>query len=101
MTTVSTPPILVQLQSAQSLSTEIALLRQLKNETIGHDERKELFVHEGIIPVLANLLRSRHQASDSEESKEQEAACLQAVIVVGSLVQGICFPSSIVFLGRC
>lgn len=89
MTTTSfAPPILVELQSAPSLSQRISLLRKLKNETIGHDERKEMLVRGGIIPVLARFLKSRYATSELDEDKEQEAACLQAVIVVRSLVQG-------------
>lgn len=97
MTTFSALPILVELQRAQSLSSQIAILRQLKNETIGHDQRKEALVRGGIIPILADILKSRQpigkkyaeqDSSEPKEEKEREVACLQAIIVIGSLVQG-------------
>jgi hypothetical protein len=51
MTRAAAPPILEQLQSAESASAQITVLRALKNELIGHDQRKEALVAEGIIPL--------------------------------------------------
>ncbi|KAJ5928088.1 hypothetical protein N7466_007044 [Penicillium verhagenii] len=105
MTRATAPPILLQLQSPDSISSQIASLRVLKNELIGHDQRKEVYVAAGIIPTLASVLGSRwpgksseaesnrsltqaaspYQVSDSSEGSE---ACLQAILIVGSLAQG-------------
>ncbi|PKX88221.1 ARM repeat-containing protein [Aspergillus novofumigatus IBT 16806] len=87
MTRTSTPPTLLQLQSADSL----------KNEIIGHDQRKEIYVKRGIIPVLTKVLTSRKLSGKSvtatvKESSgiksEEDDACLQAIIILGSLTQG-------------
>jgi hypothetical protein len=99
MTRAEAPPIFLQLQNADSLSSQAAALRALKNETIGHDQRKEAWVRLGLIPILTNVLASR--ALDKSElnngSKQSELpgsreeaddACLQAIILVGSLAQG-------------
>lgn len=104
MTRPSTPPLLLQFQNAESLSSQIATLRTLKNETIGHDQRKETWVRWGIIPILSKVLASRQpggkdvaesEANGSNKSQrslgvrsEEEEACLQAIIIVGSLAQG-------------
>lgn len=99
MTRAEAPPIFLQLQNADSLSSQAAALRALKNETIGHDQRKEAWVRLGLIPILSNVLASR--ALDKSElnngskqpelpgsREEADDACLQAIILVGSLAQG-------------
>lgn len=104
MTRTSTPPILLQFHNAESLSSQIATLRSLKNETIGHDQRKEDLITWGVIPILSKILALRQPSgkvvagaelngSDkgqrlSGARSEEEEACLQAIIIVGSLAQG-------------
>ncbi|KAF7587967.1 hypothetical protein BBP40_006475 [Aspergillus hancockii] len=101
MTRASTPPILLQLQSADSLSTQAAVLRTLKNETIGHEQRKEAWIQGGIIPILVKILASRQAsgkntglngAAESQQlssrRSEEDEICLQAIIIIGSLAQG-------------
>ena len=94
MTRESMPAILLQLQSAESLSSQVTTLRKLKNETIGHDQRKEAWVRWGLIPILAQVLASWHHpsgrngAANSKPRSDEDEACLQAVIIVGSLAQG-------------
>ncbi|KAG2417027.1 hypothetical protein HFD88_008244 [Aspergillus terreus] len=104
MTRASTPPTLHQLQTADSISAQATALRNLKNETIGHDQRKETWVRLGIIPIIAKVLAS-HQSNRSSSGpsnlngllkdngrsgtrSEQDEACLQAIIILGSLAQG-------------
>lgn len=100
MTRAAAPPILLQLQSAESASSQITALRTLKNELIGHDQRKETYIVEGIIPALAQVLTSRwpgtaefnelasHQGRFTPKAPEDYEACLQAILIVGSLAQG-------------
>ncbi|KAL4804845.1 armadillo-type protein [Aspergillus unguis] len=100
MTRAETPPILLQLQNADSSYSQAAALRQLKNETIGHNQRKETWVRSGLIPVLVDVLASRSSGRYSElkngpKSRElgcseqlADDVCLQAIIVLGSLAQG-------------
>lgn len=103
MTRDSMPSILLRLQTAESLSSQVSILRTLKNETIGHDQRKEAWVKWGIIPMLARVLGRRtpsttsanvapqelNGAGTSRPKSEEDDACLQAIIVLGSLAQGI------------
>ncbi|KAJ5619632.1 hypothetical protein N7510_003616 [Penicillium lagena] len=97
MTRASAPPILLQLHSPESISAQVASLRNLKNELIGHDQRKEAYVNAGIIPALGQVLSARRpramttefNGSTQEKSKPEELeACLQAILIIGSLAQG-------------
>lgn len=106
MTRNSMPSILLRLQTAESLSSQVSVLRELKNETIGHDQRKEAWVRWGIVPMLARVLGRRAPstsnvapaaelngaaaaaAGTSGPKSEEDDACLQAIIVLGSLAQG-------------
>ncbi|KAJ5136899.1 hypothetical protein N7448_005453 [Penicillium atrosanguineum] len=100
-------PILSQLQSLESISEQVASLRALKNELIGHDQRKEAYVTGGIFPILAQVLALRrpgkaaaaesNRSSLSQATSNQgpgetqmsdETACLQAILIAGSLAQG-------------
>lgn len=104
MTRAAAPPTLLQLQTAESASTQLTALRSLKNELIGHDQRKEACVVAGIIPTLAQILRSRRpgKAASTEPNRsvlnhsgpyvgsEGSEAGLQAILIVGSLAQGMC-----------
>lgn len=95
MTRAAAPPILLQLQSSESVPSQVATLRALKNELIGHDQRKEAYVAAGIIPALIQVLVTHrpgkvdHSGSARVYHASEEAdACLQAILIVGSLVQG-------------
>ncbi|KAK2755756.1 hypothetical protein FQN54_005906 [Arachnomyces sp. PD_36] len=104
MTRASPPPILTELQNPESRESQIAALRKLKNEIIGHDQRKEAWITWGIVPILSNILVARAgsgkrgvPAALNGESKLGQAtrtqsiedeACLQAIILVGSFAQG-------------
>ena len=103
MTRPSTPPILSELRSASSPASQIKALRQLKNEIIGHDQKKQMWVGLGILAPLVRILNTykgdgkrRARNSDGEGRRrstkevrtEEEEARLQAVIIVGSLAHG-------------
>ncbi|OJJ44141.1 hypothetical protein ASPZODRAFT_135623 [Penicilliopsis zonata CBS 506.65] len=109
MTRATTPPpLLLQLQSPESLSSQTAGLRALKNDIIGHDHRKEAWIGWGIVPVLSHVLASRlsgdkrfaelelngagagatQQGLQRTGRTVEDEACVQAIIIVGSLAQG-------------
>jgi hypothetical protein len=97
MTRAAAPPILLQLHCAESVSSQIIALRTLKNELIGHDQRKESYIADGIIPALAQVLTTGWPGAaeyielsiqDRATLAENYEACLQATLIVGSLVQG-------------
>ena len=89
----SSPSVFAQLPSLLSPDTRVAALRTLKNELIGHDEKKEVWVRSGVLQPLAAVMTSREEPDSrtnkrTEGKSEQEEARLQAIIVVGSLAQG-------------
>jgi len=93
MARTSVSSIHAQLPSLLSPDTRVAALRTLKNELIGHDEKKELWVRSGVLKPLATVMTSfvspdmrTHKRAESRS--EQEEARLQAIIIVGSLAQG-------------
>jgi hypothetical protein len=102
MKRLPTPSILQELQTPSSTADLVTNLRRLKNELIGHDQRKEDWIGHGIVPVLSRVLtsrkssgkRSRESNGDSKASErrhtrtEEDEACLQAIIIVASLAQG-------------
>ena len=81
------------LPSLSSPDTRLAALKALKNELIGHEEKKKLWVRSGVLRPLADVLNSE-KGTDGNPSRrhqprnEQEEARLQAIIVVGSIAQG-------------
>ena len=52
------PPALLELRSPTSPSAQVEALRDLKNEIVGHDQRKELAVRHGVVAPLARILRA-------------------------------------------
>lgn len=51
------PSALAELSNPTSSEAQVAALRNLKNEIVGHEQRKELAVTYGVVRPLAGLLR--------------------------------------------
>ena len=103
MTRPSTPPILAELRSSSSPASQVAALRALKNEIIGHEQKKEMWISLGVLSPIKRILNSHKGAGkrkyrdgngDSKQTKrrgsrtDEEEARLQAIIIVGSLAHG-------------
>ena len=103
MTRPSTPPILSELRSASSPVSQVAALRALKNEIIGHEQKKEMWIGLGVLAPIARILnthkgngKKRHRDLNGTTSRsrqkvsrsDEEEARLQAIIIVGSLAHG-------------
>src|SRR2546423_1651601 len=52
----ATPPGLIALRTPGSTTEQIAALKQLKNDLIGHEQRKHLLILRGIVEPLSRLL---------------------------------------------
>ncbi|KAF2811658.1 ARM repeat-containing protein [Mytilinidion resinicola] len=114
MTRSSIPPALLELRNPSTPSAQITALRDLKNEIVGHDQRKEMAVRSGVVGPLVRILsegsrrvgkrngggvelngsatrirggEARIGGSQEDWSAEDEMR-LQAVLVVGSLALG-------------
>jgi hypothetical protein len=103
------PPALIELSNPSTPGAQVAALQSLKNEIVGHEQRKELAVTHGVIKPLAGLLRSEarkggkrrrghanghgsglfteSRRSLSEWTTEDELR-FQATLVVGTLANG-------------
>ena len=103
--TGSTPPsLLAELQNAPSSAGQAHVLRLIKNEIIGHDLRKRAWIAFGLVPTLENVLSVSRRSLGKRSSREMngrgksrsrrsftpndDAACVQAAVVVGILAQG-------------
>ena len=81
------------LPSLTAPDTCLAALRALKNELIGHEEKKELWVRSGVLRPLRDVLSIPKRPDGSTHKRhqgrsEQEEARLQAIVIVGSIAQG-------------
>jgi hypothetical protein len=107
------PSALAELSNPTTPEAQAVALRNLKNEIVGHEQRKELAVTHGVVRPLAGLLREgvrrggkrRHSNGTTQEAhngsvpssrlrqgqddwtKEDELR-FQATLVVGSLANG-------------
>ncbi|KAF4994479.1 hypothetical protein FGRMN_5749 [Fusarium graminum] len=92
-------PILAQLRNAKSLPEQTAALRALKNEVVGHVQRKEQWVGLGVLdPIVGALASSRPPVkSNGKDSRvpltqrplsEDESVRLQALQLVASFANG-------------
>ena len=103
MTRPSTPPILAELRSSSSPASQVAALRALKNEIIGHGQKKEMWIELGVLAPIKRILnghkgsgkrKHRDGNDDAKQIKrkgsrtDEEEARLQAIIIVGSLAHG-------------
>ena len=103
MTRPSTPPILSELRSASSPASQVAALRALKNEIIGHELKKEMWIGLGVLAPIARILNTHkgngkkryrdgsnggNRPRQMDGRSEEEEARLQAIIIVGSLARG-------------
>lgn len=70
MAGVQYPAGLAQLQAATSYAEQAAALRSLKDNIIGHVQRKEEWVQHGILDALAGILQNDDQAPKRPSGKE-------------------------------
>ena len=101
------PSALAELSDPSSPEAQVDALRNLKNEIVGHEQRKELTIVHGVVKPLARLLRGetrkggkRRRTSATNGSSGPVRATLdgewrvedelrfQATLVVGSLANG-------------
>ena len=101
--TQSPLPLFDELHHPTSTATQLAALKALKNELVGHEPRKKIWVNYGIIPILSRILSARRNHSGKRATREtiasgfqdgrnalseDDASCLQAAVIVGILANG-------------
>ncbi|KAL9027575.1 MAG: hypothetical protein Q9196_003917 [Gyalolechia fulgens] len=103
MTRPTTPPILSELRSSTSSASQVAALRALKTDIVGHAQKKRMWVGLGVLVPIARILNiskgagkrrdpnengTAHYCRAAFTRTEEEEARLQAIIIVGSLAHG-------------
>jgi hypothetical protein len=92
-------PILAQLRNAKSLPEQTAALQALKNEIVGHVQRKEAWIGLGVLePIVRTLASSRSPAKPngkdatiqlvSRPLSDEDSVKLQALQLVASFANG-------------
>ncbi len=71
MARVEIPPVLLQIRSARTYSEQATALRALKDETVGHIQRKEWWIQNGILEPLVGLLHNNDRAPTRSSGKER------------------------------
>ncbi|KAK3946152.1 armadillo-type protein [Diplogelasinospora grovesii] len=100
MTRSQSPPLLSHIRGARNYQEQLAALRSLKDEIVGHDQYKEEWVGYGVIKVIVRILQttrsatrpsskeSRGQAGQSRALSEDEVLRLQALQLLASFASG-------------
>ncbi|EFR03412.1 armadillo repeat protein [Nannizzia gypsea CBS 118893] len=95
MTKVVSPQLLDDVRNADSTAGRIAALRSLKNDIIGHNQKKQAWTELGILPLLSDVLMSRRGVarkpefhSPKQNQTEEDEMCFQAITIIGSLALG-------------
>jgi hypothetical protein len=83
------------LANADSPQQQIESLKQLKNNLVGHDQRKEIVVRNGVLESLVAIISTPGSGEQNGASTgqaqawtQQDEARLQATIILGSLATG-------------
>lgn len=94
------PSLLAQIRAAQTLPEQIASLKALKNDIIGHQQKKEIWVGLGLIVPVVRILNAnkpstkkngkgpRGSSYATQSLSLEEQVRLQAISIVGSLAHG-------------
>ena len=98
---------LSELHSPTSTEAQVAALKLLKNELIGHSEKKEELVRQGIVDALAHTLLSSEKSRGKRKDQGLNGAFeghtapsigagedeerLQAILLLSSLAHGMSF----------
>ncbi|KAF2421192.1 ARM repeat-containing protein [Tothia fuscella] len=93
MARAEVPKSLQEIRNPTSVSNQIAALKQLKHDIIGHDQRKELVVRHGIIGALVRNLTDRtavrgKRRSEDDGGAEEDEIRVQSIQIITSLAHG-------------
>lgn len=91
-------PILTQLRSAKTVAEQTAALQALKNEIVGHVQKKEAWVGLGVLELIVRSLSTSRSASKAgkdfavqpvhRDLTEEEGLKVQALQLIASFANG-------------
>lgn len=87
MVDASISALLSQVQTSSSPAEQLAALRALKNDVIGHPQRKRAWISQGVIYPIVRILNASRTRSRQNERKD-ESLRYQTICVVASLLHG-------------
>lgn len=100
MARIQSPPILSQIRVARNYSEQVASLRALRDEVVGHAQRKEKWVEQGVLEPLVKILQnsrspSRFNGKDARNTigqprslTDDELVRLHALQLIASFANG-------------
>lgn len=79
--------LLSAFRSSNSVESQTATLRAIKNDLTGHELRKIEYIRGGLIPALSRVLQ-RAQTESADSNLGEETVWIQATNILGSLAYG-------------
>lgn len=70
MARVQSPPVLSQIRAARNYTEQAIGLRALKDEVVGHVQRKERWIEFGILESLVKILQNGRRPSTTLNGKD-------------------------------
>lgn len=100
MARLSNPPVLSQLSGARSYAEQTSALRALKNDVVGHAQKKEILAGLGALEPIVKILNAARTPAkvngkdarpngDAGWMSEEEAVRLQALQILASFANGM------------
>lgn len=91
-------PWVTQLRNARDITEQLAALRVIKNDIVGHPLKKEIAVAQGLLEPVIRLATKQSNRQDGKAHNhtfavrplaEEEAVRLQALHILASIAQGM------------
>lgn len=90
MARVQSPPILSQIRVARTYPEQATALRALKDEIIGHSQRKEWWIQNGILESLVKILQNSVRPPTRSNGKERSQLRQPAPLAEDEVVRVLC-----------
>ncbi|KAM7200515.1 Armadillo-type fold [Naviculisporaceae sp. PSN 640] len=87
MARIQSPPILSQIRVARNYSDQVASLRALKDEVVGHAQSKEKWVEQGVLEPLVKMLQTSGSPSRFTGKEGRNITGHQRVLTDAELVR--------------
>lgn len=90
MARVQSPPVLSQIRVARTYSEQATALRALKDEIVGHSQRKEWWIQNGILESLVKILQNSVRPPASSNGKERSQLRQSGPLAEDEVVRVLC-----------